>query len=165
MKSFLLQLATFFGVGRLPKSPGTWGTLAALPFVVLLSQFHPLIYMVVVLLLLPVGIYAAEVYTQEFKVKDAPEIVIDEVIGFLITMTWMPQTWQAYLAGFVLFRFLDILKPPPIRYFDRRVPGGFGVVMDDVVAGVIANVFLQILYTETPWLGVQNIILSAGLTR
>jgi phosphatidylglycerophosphatase A len=160
MKSFFLQLATFFGVGKLPKGPGTWGTLATIPLVILLSKAGPLVYMTFTVLLVPLGIIAAEIYTREHNVKDAPEIVIDEVIGFLIAMTWIPQTWQAYFAGFVLFRFLDILKPPPIRYFDKRVPGGLGVVMDDVVAGIMANIFLQVIYAQTPWLGIQNIILS-----
>ena len=160
MRSFLLQLATFFGVGKLPKGPGTWGTLATLPVVYVLSQAGPLIYMAAVLIFMPIAVVAAEMYTNEKKVKDAPEIVVDEVLGFLITMTWVPQTWQAYFAGFVLFRFLDILKPPPIRYFDRRVPGGLGVVMDDVVAGIMANIFLQVLYTQTPWLGIQSMTFS-----
>ena len=93
-------------------------------------------------------------------ILNSKEIVIDEMIGFMIAMTWMPQTWQAYLAGFCLFRFLDILKPPPIRYFDRRVPGGLGVVLDDVVAGLVANIFLQFIYSQTPWLGIQNIVFS-----
>jgi phosphatidylglycerophosphatase A len=160
MRTFLLQLATFFGVGKIPKGPGTWGTLATVPIVYLLSLAGPLIYMTAVILFMPLAVIAAEVYTREFNVKDDPKIVVDEVLGFLITMTWMPLTWQTYLAGFVLFRFLDILKPPPIKYFDKRVPGGLGVVMDDVVAGIVANIFLQILYTQTPWLGVQNITFS-----
>jgi phosphatidylglycerophosphatase A len=160
MRGFLLRLATFFGVGKAPKAPGTWGTVATLPLVLFFSYLGPLVYMAAVILLLPLSIIAAEVYEKQSGSHDAKEIVIDEVVGFMITMTWMPQTWQAYLAGFVLFRFLDILKPPPIRYFDRRVPGGLGVVMDDVVAGIIANIFLQIIYAQTAWLGIQNIVFS-----
>lgn len=160
MKNFLLKLATFFGVGKLPKGPGTWGTLATVPVAFLLAKGGPLIYMTVTLLLVPIAIVAAELYMKEHNVKDAPEIVIDEVIGFLITMTWMPLTWQAFVAGFVLFRFLDILKPPPIKYFDKRVPGGLGVVMDDLVAGVMANIFLQFIYAQTNWLGSQSITFS-----
>jgi phosphatidylglycerophosphatase A len=81
--------------------------------------------------------------------------VIDEVIGFLITMTWLPMTWQAYLAGFLLFRVLDIFKPFPIGYLDEKVPGGLGVVADDVAAGMIANIILQVVLVKTAWLGMQ----------
>ena len=160
MRNFLIRAATMFGVGKAPKAPGTWGTLATVPVVMLLSYLGPLIYMGAVFILLPFSIAAAEVYEKQSGSHDAKEIVIDEMVGFMIAMTWMPQTWQAYLADFCLFRFLDILKPPPIRYFDRRVPGGLGVVLDDVVAGIIANVFLQIIYSQTPWLGIQNIVFS-----
>lgn len=160
MREFLLRSATLFGVGKAAKAPGTWGTLATVPVVFLLSYLGPLVYMAAVFLMLPLSIVAAELYEKQAGSHDAKEIVIDEMVGFMITMTWMPQTWQAYLAGFCLFRFLDILKPPPIRYFDRRVPGGLGVVLDDVVAGIIANVFLQLIYSQTPWLGIQNIVFS-----
>ncbi len=160
MREFLLRSATLFGIGKAAKAPGTWGTLATIPVVLFLSYLGPLFHMAAVLLMLPFSIVAAELYEKQSGSHDAKEIVIDEMVGFMITMTWMPQTWQAYLAGFCLFRFLDILKPPPIRYFDRRVPGGLGVVLDDVVAGLIANVFLQLIYSQTPWLGVQNIVFS-----
>jgi phosphatidylglycerophosphatase A len=93
---------------------------------------------------------------------DSKEIVIDEVVGFLITMTWLPLTWQSLVAGFVVFRFLDIVKPPPIRQLDRKVPGGFGVMVDDVAAGIIGSILLQFVYNHTNWLGVQISNLTAG---
>ncbi len=160
MRNFLLQSATLFGVGKISKAPGTWGTLVTVPVVFLLSYLGPLYYMGAIFFMLPFSIIAAEAYEKQSSGHDSKEIVIDEMIGFMIAMTWMPQTWQAYLAGFCLFRFLDILKPPPIRYFDRRVPGGLGVVLDDVVAGIVANIFLQLIYSQTPWLGIQNIVFS-----
>jgi phosphatidylglycerophosphatase A len=160
MKKIFLMLATFFGAGTLPKSPGTWGSLATLPFIYLLNLAGPLIYMAAVVIMLPVSVIAAEIFGREHNTQDDQRIVIDEVIGMMITMTWMPQTWQAFLAGFVLFRFFDILKPPPISYFDKRVKGGLGVVMDDVVAGIIASIIMQILYSQTNWLGAQNITFS-----
>ena len=105
MRKFLLQSATLFGVGKISKAPGTWGTLATVPLVLLLSYLGPLYYMVAVFFMLPYSIVAAEAYEKQAAGHDSKEIVIDEMIGFMIAMTWMPQTWQAYLAGFCLFRF------------------------------------------------------------
>ena len=156
MTSFFLQLATFFGAGRLPKGPGTWGSLAALPLAALLIWgVNPLIYMGFCVLLLPVGILAAEVYERTHGGHDHSEIVIDEVLGMLITLTWLPFTWQSFVLGFLLFRFFDILKPFPISYLDKHVRGGVGVMADDVLAGLVANVILQIIYQHTAWLGSQ----------
>ncbi len=111
--------------------------------------------MVVTLLLFPLGVMAAQAYEAQSNSHDAKEIVIDEVVGFLITMTWLPMTWQSVVLGFLLFRFFDIVKPPPIRQLDRKVPGGLGVMIDDVAAGFISSLILQTIYTQTSWLGVQ----------
>jgi phosphatidylglycerophosphatase A len=148
-------IATFFGVGKAPKAPGTFGTLATLPLAALLNWAGPFYIMGFIILLLPVSVWAAGVHAEQLGVDDPGEIVIDEVVGFLITMTWLPMTWQAYLLGFLLFRLLDITKPFPIGYLDRKIPGGLGVMADDIAAGIIANVILQILYVKTGWLGVQ----------
>lgn len=148
-------IATFLGVGKSPKAPGTVGTLATLPLAFCLNWLGPLYMMGFILLFTPVAVWASDVHQKRLGVEDPQEIVIDEVVGFLITMTWLPMTWQAYLAGFFLFRLLDITKPFPIGYLDRKVPGGFGVMADDIAAGIIANIVLQILYTKTAWLGVQ----------
>lgn len=155
LRPFLKKLAVFFGAGYSPKAPGTVGTLATIPLYWLLMQPGPLFYMSFVVFLLPLAILAAEVYEQEMQRHDSSEIVIDEVLGFLITMTWLPLTWQAVTLGFFIFRFLDILKPFPIGYLDKKVQGGLGVIVDDVAAGIIANILLQILYTKTALLGAQ----------
>lgn len=155
MRIFLIQFATFFGAGRLPQGPGTWGTLAAVPLALLVNWAGPFYAMGFTLFLFPLAILAADTYQKEFGGHDRQEIVIDEVLGFLITMTWLPITWQAYLAGFCLFRVLDIWKPFPIGYLDKKVQGGLGVIVDDVAAGIIANILLQILYTKTALLGAQ----------
>lgn len=157
MREFLKQLATLFGVGRISKAPGTVATVATIPLVILLASLGPLVYMGVVVLLLPVGIVACEFYEQDKGGHDHKEIVIDEVLGFLITMVWMPLTWQAILIGFTLFRVLDITKPLFIGYLDKKIQGGLGVMVDDVAAGIIASLIMQVLYTQTNWLGSQVI--------
>lgn len=155
-QKLIIQLATFFGAGRLPKSPGTWGTLATIPLWYLLAQLHAIPYMVVVLLLCIAAILIAQAYENLTSTHDSKEIVIDEVVGFLITMTWLPMTWQSLVAGFILFRIVDIVKPPPIKQLDRQVKGGVGVVIDDIAAGIVCNIILQLVYTYTPWLGAQT---------
>ena len=155
MNRFLKNLAVFFGAGYFPKGPGTFATLLTIPLALLMLWAGPLYMMGFIVLLIPVAVLAAQAYEQESGGHDHSEIVIDEVLGFLITMVWLPMTWQAVLAGFVLFRVLDIFKPFPIGYLDKKIPGGWGVVVDDIAAGLIANVILQIVYVKTSWLGVQ----------
>ena len=118
----------------------------------------PLLYMAAIILLLPVAIISAEMYEQNSGSHDSKEIVIDEVLGFLITMTWLPISWQSFGFGFLLFRVLDIWKPFPISYLDKKIQGGLGVVIDDVAAGIVANLILQLVYTKTMWLGSQVIV-------
>ncbi len=146
---------TYFYFGRAPAMPGTVGTVGAIPLVFLFSLFGLYGYMGAVFVLAVFGIWAADQYEQMVQDHDPKEIVIDEVVGFLITMFWLPLTWQSFVAGFVLFRVLDILKPFPINVIDNRAKGGFGTVADDLVAGVIANMILQFVYTQTHWLGAQ----------
>lgn len=160
VRNFLIQFATLFGVGKIKKAPGTWGTLVTIPWALALNFWGPLWAMGITALLLPVVIFSAELYEQKHGGHDSKEIVVDEFLGFLITMTWLPITYQSYVFGFVLFRVLDILKPFPIGYIDKKVRGGLGVVADDVAAGIIANVILQIVYTQTSWLGSQVLITS-----
>lgn len=155
IKQTLLLIATYFNIGKFPKAPGTVATLATIPLWWALWHAGPIIYMIVTLILFPVGVVAAQAYESQSSEHDSKEIVIDEVVGFLITMTWLPMTWQSVGLGFIIFRFLDIVKPPPIRQLDRRVPGGFGVMLDDVVAGIIGSILMQVIYTQTNWLGVQ----------
>jgi phosphatidylglycerophosphatase A len=152
--------ATFFYLGRVPVMPGTVGTLGAIPVVYLFGLAGHYGYMALTFLLVLWSIRMVDQYEQLTQDHDGKEIVIDEVIGFLITMFWLPHTWQGFLAGFLVFRFLDIVKPFPINVIDQKAQGGFGTIVDDVVAGVIANVILQLVYTQTDWLGVQYIFES-----
>jgi phosphatidylglycerophosphatase A len=160
IRNTLLLIATFFNIGKFPKAPGTVATLATIPLWWALWHAGPIIYMIVTLILFPIGIMAAQAYEAQSATHDAKEIVIDEVVGFLITMTWLPMTWQSVVLGFVIFRFLDIVKPPPIRQFDRKVPGGLGVMLDDVAAGIIGSILMQLIYTQTNWLGTQITVLT-----
>ena len=145
MKHFILILATGFGVGYSPLAPGTLGTLVAIPVYYFLSNISRPIYEITL-----IGIFFLSVWISEnaeifFGKKDDPRIVIDEMMGFLITMLWVPKTVRFIIIGFLLFRFFDILKPFPIRHLERRLKGGFGVVLDDVMAGAYANIILHLI--------------------
>ena len=99
------------------------------------------------LAIVALAILIADIYEKEHGDHDRQEIVIDEIAGFLVTMALIPFDWRWMILGFVLFRILDILKPFPISYLDQKVKGGLGVVVDDVAAGMIANIILQILFS------------------
>ena len=159
MQKVFIQLATLFGIGKIGKAPGTMGTLATIPLVIFFSWLGPYFYMGFVLLLAPLAVVACSVYEKNREGHDHKEVVIDEVLGFMITMIWLPMTWQSLLIGFALFRLLDITKPLFIGYLDKKVQGGLGVVVDDVAAGIIASLIMQFLYTETNWLGVRLLII------
>jgi phosphatidylglycerophosphatase A len=156
LKNIIEIFVTVFYSGKSPKAPGTVGTLMAIPIAWLLSKYlNPLSVMIVVFLLLILGVLACEMYLKEKGGEDRQEIVIDEVVGYLIATLWLPWTWQTIFATFILFRLLDILKPGPIGAVDRKVKGGLGVMLDDVFAGLIVNVVLQVVYTNTNLLGIQ----------
>lgn len=135
--------------------PGTFGTLWGIPLAWLLFKAGPVPYLVLTIAAILFASVVAELHERYTQSHDPGEIVIDEVVGYLVAFAWLPPTWQSYLAAFLAFRFFDILKPPPIRTIDRRVKGGLGTVLDDVAAGLFANIVLQIIFTETSWLGAQ----------
>ncbi len=156
IKNFIVKLlATGFGLGLLPYSPGTFGTLLGIPIFYFLEPKGPFAYMLITITVTVVGCIVAEIANHLFKEVDCQKIVIDEVAGYMVTMVWLPRTWQAIAAGFILFRIFDITKPGPIRYLERKIKGGIGVVADDILAGIFANIILQIIYTHTTWLGSQ----------
>jgi len=145
MNRFFLILATGFGVGYAPFAPGTLGTLIAIPVYLLLSAISSPVYELTLISFFFLSVWVSEYAEKHFGKTDDQRIVIDEVVGFLVTMLWIPKTASFILIGFILFRFFDILKPFPIRHLERRLKGGWGVVLDDVMAGVYANVVLQIV--------------------
>jgi len=145
MNHFFLFLATGFGVGYSPVAPGTLGTLIAIPVYYFLSEIPSPLYEITLIGFFFLSVWVSENAERLFGKKDDQRIVIDEIIGFLITMLWVPKTIRFVMIGFFLFRFFDILKPFPIRHVEKRFKGGFGVVLDDVAAGVYANIVLQII--------------------
>ncbi len=145
MSRFFLLIATGFGVGYSPIAPGTLGTLVALPIYYFLSEIPSPLYEITLVGFFFVSVWISENAERFFGKKDDQRIVIDEIIGFLITMFWIPKTVPFIIIGFFLFRFFDILKPFPIRHLEKRLKGGYGVVLDDVVAGAYANIVLHLI--------------------
>lgn len=138
-------LAFGFGSGAMPKAPGTWGTLAAVPLYLLMEPLALPLYLLLLLLLALLGVWLCHRTASDMGVHDHPGIVWDEFVGFFITMIAAPAGWVWIVVGFILFRFFDILKPWPIRWVDTHVHGGFGIMFDDVLAGLMALACMQLL--------------------
>ena len=145
LRSPTLLLAFGFGSGLSPKAPGTMGTLAAIPLWWLLAQLPLTSYLIVVLIAAVVGITICGRAADQMGVHDHGGIVWDEFVGFWIAMVALPITWQSVILGFVLFRLFDILKPWPISWLDKKVSGGFGIMIDDVIAGLAAAAVIYFL--------------------
>lgn len=143
-------VSTFFGVGRMRPGPGTWGSAAtvllwaAVANVLPVSALVPTAMGLAVFVIL-LGIPAATLTARATGTKDPQFVVIDEVAGQLIALIAAPTSWKTLLAGFILFRLFDILKPPPVRQLER-LPEGTGIVLDDVAAGIYAFMVMQILF-------------------
>lgn len=145
LKNPIHFLALGFGSGLMPKAPGTFGTLAAIPVYMLCQNLSQLYYLIFVLLVSVAGVFICQYTSNALKVHDHPGIVIDEFAGYFITMIAIPFTWQWMLVGFVLFRLFDILKPWPISWLDKKVHGGFGIMIDDVLAGAFSLLIMHII--------------------
>jgi len=142
-------IATFFGMGRLRPGPGTWGSLATVLLWGLASSQIPVTARVwatiaAAVVVTVIGIPAATRVARASGLKDPQFVVIDEVAGQLVTLIAVPLTWKTYLAGFILFRAFDILKPPPVRQLER-LPEGVGIVVDDLGAGLYALAAMHLL--------------------
>ncbi len=136
-------LVTWFGSGWLPWAPGTWGSLAALPFAWLIVTYGGLgALALAAIVLFGVGCWAADIAVRETQTKDPGWIVIDEVVGQWLTLLAAPAGFLGYAAAFLLFRLFDIWKPWPIGLADQRLEGGFGVMADDVLAAIYAAIIL-----------------------
>lgn len=135
-------LAFGFGSGLARKAPGTWGTLAAMPFVPLLQTINLPLALAFIALASVFGVWLCGKVADDLGVHDHGGIVWDEFVGIWITLVLLPASWGWWLAGFIAFRFFDILKPWPISVLDRRVGGGLGIMLDDILAGVMAALVL-----------------------
>ncbi len=136
-------LAFGLGSGAAPKAPGTFGTLAAVPLWYLMAQTSLPVYLGLTLIAFVIGIWLCGRTSRDLGVHDHGGIVWDEFVGYWVTMIAVPVGWIWALLGFILFRLFDIWKPWPIRPVDRRVHGGLGIMLDDVLAGVFAGLVLQ----------------------
>jgi phosphatidylglycerophosphatase A len=142
-------VATFLGIGRLRPGPGTWASAATVAIWAALAHVLPpslrtAVVLILALVVTLLGIPAATRVARAAATKDPQFVVIDEVAGQLITLIAVPLAWKSFLAGFILFRAFDIIKPPPVRQLER-LPEGIGIVLDDVAAGVFALAVMHLL--------------------
>ena len=140
-----LVFATGFGAGYSPVASGTVGTAVAIPIFILLSQWGTAGVLAGLVTIALLGIPAADYLERDSGVTDPGKVVIDEIAGYLLTMAGSPVSAGHIIAGFFLFRFFDIVKPPPVRQAERFLSGGLGVVADDLLAGVYAWMCLRLL--------------------
>ena len=133
-----------FGAGLVPKAPGTVGTLVAIPIVVAISWLATSVQWVVLAAMFILGCWVCQVVADSLGDNDPGVIVWDEIFGFCIAMILIPLSLATIVLGFVIFRTLDILKPWPISWVERKFSGGFGIMIDDVIAGLVCNVCLQV---------------------
>lgn len=138
-------IAFGFGSGLMPFAPGTWGTLAAIPLYLLIAGQSLGLYLTVTVLAFVLGVWVSEKVSRDLGVHDYSGIVWDEVVGYLLTMIMAPQGIGWVVTGFILFRIFDIWKPQPIRFIDKHVRGGLGIMLDDVLAAIPAWGILQLL--------------------
>ena len=134
-----------FGTGLSPYAPGTVGTLVAVPVFIFLSAFPPGVYLSCLVAGFWIGVYACSKAAQSIESHDHPAIVWDEVIGYLVTMCLIPVSVTSIVAGFVLFRLFDIVKPWPINWVDRQLSGGIGMMADDLIAALFAALLLRLI--------------------
>lgn len=146
MDKIIMFLATGFYSGNLPKAPGTWGSLMALvPWFFMRNMPLPS-YLTLLAVIFIVGCLLAGSAEKILDQADAGPIVIDEFVGMFITLAAAPNHPAAWIIGFLFFRFFDVLKPFPCSWFDTHIHGGFGIMFDDVIAGLYAFLCLQLLW-------------------
>ncbi|MDD7804101.1 MAG: phosphatidylglycerophosphatase A [Endozoicomonas sp. (ex Botrylloides leachii)] len=136
-------LAFGFGSGLSPKAPGTMGTVAAIPFYLLMQPLGIWQYSLILLITSTVGVWLCDKTSKDLGIHDHPGIVWDEFCGYWLTMLAAPTGWLWVLYGFILFRLFDIWKPWPISWLDTNISGGLGIMLDDIVAGCLALLVLQ----------------------
>ena len=150
MKNPVHFLALGFGSGLIPVMPGTFGSLAAIPLLALLSSVSVPLFVATTLVCSLVGVYLCGKTARDMQVHDHGAIVWDEVAGMLVTFLFIPINFPTLVIGFILFRVFDILKPWPIGLIDKRLHGGTGIMLDDIVAGAMACGCMHLLFTFWP---------------
>ena len=134
-----------FGTGLSPIAPGTMGTLIAIPIYLVLASFSIFIYLSFIVILFIAGCWSSKQTAEALGVHDHPGIVVDEIVGYLITMLLVPVAWYWICLGFLLFRVFDIWKPWPISVVDRHLKGGLGIMLDDLLAALYSLLSLHIV--------------------
>lgn len=137
-------VSTLFLTGFIPLAPGTWGSAVTALVVYFLVPTASVFTVPILLLLFLAGVSAVNVLQKHDGTSDNPKIVIDEALGMLISVAFLPKTPFVFISAFIVFRVFDILKPYPVRLAEERMKGGLGVVMDDVIAGLLANILVRI---------------------
>ncbi|MDX2479233.1 MAG: phosphatidylglycerophosphatase A [Desulfuromusa sp.] len=143
-RKLVLFLSSNAGLGYAPVAPGTFGTLAGIPVFYYLSRFSWSLQLITLIAILFLSIWLCDIAGKYYAEADDGRIVIDELIGYLITTAFLPFSWPVAILGFFWFRVFDILKPPPANWFDREMKNGLGVTLDDVIAGIYAAILLRI---------------------
>ena len=148
----VLFVATGFFIGSVPVAPGTFGSLIGLPICFFLSHLNFLQSLICILVFILFAIGIASAAEKILNQKDPGQIVIDEIAGLMVTLAGLPFNLKTVLAGFIIFRVFDILKPFPIRIMEKRVGGGSGIVLDDILAGVYGNLFIRLVIYMTDFI-------------
>uniref|UniRef100_A0A7C4AJS5 Phosphatidylglycerophosphatase A n=1 Tax=Thermodesulfovibrio aggregans TaxID=86166 RepID=A0A7C4AJS5_9BACT len=141
---FYKLIATIFFIGYFPFAPGTVASAFAMAILWIFNPSEAVILSILITSLI-LGTISSEKLAKESQSEDPSYVVIDEFAGYLTAVAFFPLNWQVLVAGFILFRFFDILKPPPIRQIERKLRGGLGIMIDDMIAGLMANLSLRIL--------------------
>jgi phosphatidylglycerophosphatase A len=143
ISALLKNVATLGFIGYMPVAPGTWGTMAGLVFIALLPM-SPAALLAIIAAGMIIGTIASGTAEKLIGETDSGHIIIDEFVGFLISVMYIPHTYGYLASAFLLFRFFDILKPFPIRKLERTIKGGAGIMADDILAGIFTNLVIQI---------------------
>lgn len=145
MRNFIIIFTSFFYTGYLPKGSGTFATFCFLPFYYFLfKNLHPIVYLLITVILFLLGIWASNYAIVIFKSNDPHKVVIDEIVGFLITMFLIPYTFKRMIVGFFISRILDIIKPWP-AYQSQKLRAGNGIMSDDAITGIYGNIIMWTL--------------------
>ncbi len=134
-----------FGSGLIPVAPGTFGTLAAIPLYLLMNTQSSINYLLIIIMAFIFGVWICHKVSQDLGIQDYSGIVWDEIVGYLLTMFHVPCNIKFMILGFLLFRLFDIWKPQPIRYIEQHVPGGLGVMLDDIIAALMTWMIMQLI--------------------